>query len=188
MVSNIDSPDLQTRIALVREFVARLSAEWPEDVLQFIAMEIASGTRELSGAVNRLHAESRIHGCEINLDFAAEKLNESLRHHAKTIRLADVERAVCNVFGLAKESLQSTRRSKHTNAARMLAMWLARKYTRAGLAEIGQYFGRRSHSTVISAHRRVSGWVADGTQVELTDSHCRFDEALRRVESQIRAG
>ena len=68
----------------------------------------------------------------------------------------------------------------------VLAMWLARKYTRAGLAEIGEYFGRRSHSTVISAQKRVTGWIDGQSEIELTDSRCKVDEALRRVEAQLR--
>jgi len=70
----------------------------------------------------------------------------------------------------------------------MLAMWLARKYTRAALSEIGDYFGRRSHSTVISAQRRVENWLASGLPVELADSVCNIDQAIRQVEQRLLAG
>lgn len=70
----------------------------------------------------------------------------------------------------------------------MLAMWLARKHTRAALSEIGRYFGRRSHSTVISAQKRVDGWMANGQSLELAEGTWDVDEAIRRVERRLRAG
>jgi chromosomal replication initiator protein len=68
----------------------------------------------------------------------------------------------------------------------MLAMWLARKHTTAALTEIGQHFGRRSHSTVISAQRAVSGLVAKQGQIALPGKSCPIEEAIRRVEEQLR--
>jgi chromosomal replication initiator protein len=70
----------------------------------------------------------------------------------------------------------------------MLAMYLARKFTRAPLAEIGTYFGRRSHSTVISAKKKVEGWMADGSAARLADKSTSLEEMIRRVEEQLRAG
>jgi chromosomal replication initiator protein len=68
----------------------------------------------------------------------------------------------------------------------MLAMWLARKYTRAGLTEIGRYFGRRSHSTVLSAQRQVERWLANGNTLRAAGRDLPVQEAVRRVESQLR--
>jgi chromosomal replication initiator protein len=186
MVCQLESPDLQTRFGLAQQFGRRLGIELAEDVAEFIATQITAGAREICGAVKRLHAASRMLQCSIDRDFAQEYLTDLLRHAGRAVRLADIEQAVCNVFQLPKESLQSQRRAKQVSAPRMLAMWLARKYTRAGLAEIGEYFGRRSHSTVISAHKRVTGWIDGQSEIELTDSRCKVDEALRRVEAQLR--
>jgi len=69
-----------------------------------------------------------------------------------------------------------------------LAMWLARKHTRAALSEIGQFFGRRSHSTVISAQKRVDQWMAAGTPLCLAERTWEIDEAVRQVERQLLAG
>jgi chromosomal replication initiator protein len=70
----------------------------------------------------------------------------------------------------------------------MLAMFLARKHTQAALTEIGSYFGRRSHSTVIAAQKAVDDWVATGTRIVLADAAWDVDEAIRRVEDVLRAG
>jgi chromosomal replication initiator protein len=68
----------------------------------------------------------------------------------------------------------------------MLAMWLARKYTRAALGEIGEYFGRRSHSTVISAQRKIEGLVSKGGEISVADRSCHVEEAIRQVEQVLR--
>jgi chromosomal replication initiator protein len=68
----------------------------------------------------------------------------------------------------------------------MLAMWLARKYTRAALSEIGEFFGRSSHSTVISAQRRVEKMISQHSQIEMANRPCPVDEAIRRLETALR--
>jgi chromosomal replication initiator protein len=70
----------------------------------------------------------------------------------------------------------------------MLAMWLARKHTRAALSEIGNYFGRRSHSTVISAQKKIEQWMAKGTGLDLDGRPLGVEDAIRRVEENLRAG
>jgi chromosomal replication initiator protein len=188
MVCSLESPDLQMRSLLAQEFGRRLGIQLSADVAEFIAGQVTIGARELSGAVNRLHAASRMLECPIDRAFAEETLADLLRQGNRPVRLADIERAVCDVFSLPKESLQSERRAKQVSTARMLAMWLARKYTRAGLSEIGQYFGRRSHSTVISAHKRVTDWIDGQSEIELSHARCKVGEALRKVEAQLRTG
>ena len=104
------------------------------------------------------------------------------------IRLPDIEKAVCEIFGLDPASLQSEAKGKRVSHPRMLAMWLARKHTRAALSEIGSYFGHRSHSTVVSAQKRVDGWMASGRPVELADHNWPVDNAIRQVERYLVAG
>jgi chromosomal replication initiator protein len=70
----------------------------------------------------------------------------------------------------------------------MLAMWLARKHTRAALSEIGSYFGRRSHSTVISAQKKIESLMAKGSSFKLSDHTWNLEETVRRVEENLRAG
>ena len=70
----------------------------------------------------------------------------------------------------------------------MLAMWLARKYTRVAFSEIGRQFGRRSHSTVISAGKKVEAWRANNNEIQLAHGACRVDDAIRRIETRLRTG
>ncbi len=186
MVCRIDAPDYPTRVGILREMAQTRGFALADDVADFIATHLTANARELSGALNRLDAAARMLRAPITRPLAEEALAEIIRHNARAIRLADIERAVCEVFGLEAETLQSGRRGKDVSQPRMLAMWLARKHTRAALSEIGRHFGRRSHSTVVSAQKTVTGWVAMQSPVELIGKHWTVEEAIRRVEEQLR--
>ncbi len=186
MVSAIDPPDYQTRLGILRQLAARRGLNLPDDAAEFVAMNLSSHARELSGAINRLDAAARILRAPITRELAEEALTEMIRHSAPAVRLADIDRAVCAEFGLEGESLQTGCRGKSLTQPRMLAMWLARKHTRAALAEIGRHFGRRSHSTVVSAQKTVNGWVAGCSSLELHGKSWSIEDAIRRIEQRLR--
>jgi chromosomal replication initiator protein len=188
MVCGLEPPEYSTRLGILRSQSAALRVSVPDDVLAYVATHFTTQPRELIGALKRLHATSLAHGRPITLAMAEEALAELVDHQGRAVKLADIERAVCDVLGLEPESLQSECKSKAVSHPRMLAMYLARKYTRAPLSEIGSYFGRRSHSTVISANKKVAAWMADGAATRLTGNSLTLEEALRRVEQQLRAG
>jgi chromosomal replication initiator protein len=183
---HVDPPDYQTRLGILRHLAAKIGFALADDVAEFIATHLTSHARELAGALNRLDAAERIWKKPITRALAEDALAEMIRHDVRAVRLADIDKAVCEVFGLEAETLQSGRRAKDVSHLRMLAMFLARKHTRAALSEIGQHFGRRSHSTVISAQKTVTGWVAKQTKIEMTGKSWNVEEAIRRVEDQLR--
>jgi chromosomal replication initiator protein len=188
MVCRIDPPDYATRLGIVAQQARRLDVELPGDVQRFIASRLTGNARELSGAICCLRATSQALRQKITLPLAEEALSEMIHHHRRVVRLGDIQKAVCHVFGLEVASLQSCGKGKRLSHPRMLAMWLARKHTRAALSEIGQFFGRRSHSTVISAQKRVDQWMAAGTPLCLAERTWEIDEAVRQVERQLLAG
>ena len=120
--------------------------------------------------------------------MAEQALADLIAHSGRAVRLPDIEKAVCEVFGLEPASLQSDVKGKRVSHPRMLAMWLARKHTRAALSEIGHFFGRRSHSTVVSAQKRVDGWMTSGQQLDLAEHHWPVDDAIRQVERRLAVG
>jgi len=188
MCARILPPDEATRAGIVESLAARRGLSIPAEVVAFVAARMARNTRELAGAVNRLEATSHMLGIPVTLDMAEECLAELVRSSSRAVRLADIERAVCSALGVDLGSLQSSCRVRRVNQPRMLAMFLARKHTPAALSEIGAYFGRRSHSTVISAQRTVDGWIASGSRLTLADAEWGVEEAIRRVEESLRAG
>ena len=188
MVCRIEPSGYETRLGIVAQMARRMGLAVPESVRQFIAARLTSHARELSGALCRLEATSRAVGKPIDLAMAEEALSDLVRASNRVVRLPDIAKAICETFSLEPSSLQSGRKSKRVSQPRMLAMWLARKYTRAALSEIGHYFGRRSHSTVVSAQKRVNGWLAAGKTLDMADSAWKIDEAIRKVEQRLLAG
>jgi len=150
----LESPDYATRLGVVRQLAIRLRVSLDEEVIGLIATQVAGSARQLAGAINRLVATSMARESAITVDLARTTLAEFVQQNAPSVRLADIQRAVCEVFGVEPANLKSGRKSRSIAEPRMLAMWLARKYTRAALGEIGEYFGRRSHSTVVSAQKK----------------------------------
>lgn len=188
LVCAVEPPDFATRLGIARQMTRSLAIDVPDDVLELLAGKLQEDGRQISGALNRLHAASEAMQQPITFEFAIKSLDDIFRATQRFVHLVDIERAVCEVFGVDGRSLRESRKSKTVSQPRMLAMWLARKYTRAAFSEISEYFGRRSHSTVISAEKKVNGWMAKGATVQLGLSECRVEEAIRRVESQMRAG
>jgi chromosomal replication initiator protein len=176
------------RRGIVERICAKRELAVPEDVVHYVATHMTRHARELFGAVNRLEAASLMLGIPVSAGMAEEALADLVRSSARSVRLADVEKAVCKAFGIDAAGMQSARRSKAVSHPRMLAMYLARRHTCAALAEIGGYFGRRSHSTVIAAQKTVEGWLANREPIVLAETPWDVAEAIRRVEDILRAG
>jgi chromosomal replication initiator protein len=188
LVCAIEPADFETRLGIARGFAPRCRRPIPDEVLRLVAGELGGDARQVEGAINRLDATSEAHGRAITLELAKASLQDLFRAMHRIVRLPDIERAICETFGLEARSLHDGRKTKASSHPRMLAMWLARKYTRAAFSEISEYFGRRSHSTVISAERKVSGWVADRATVQLGQAACNVEDAIRRIETRLRMG
>jgi chromosomal replication initiator protein len=182
----IEPPNFDTRFGIIRQLALRLKVSLDEDVIGLIAMQVAGSARLLAGAINRLVATSMARDQPITLDLARPTLVDFVQQNTPAVRLADIQRAVCEVFGVEPATLKSNRKSRSIAEPRMLAMWLARKYTRSALGEIGEYFGRRSHSTVVSAHKKIERLVSEGAEISVADRPCPMEEAIRQVESVLR--
>ena len=188
MICPVEPSDHAARLGIIGQMAAQAELNIPEDVKEFIASRLTNHARELSGALCRLQAKSEAFDCTVTMDMAEETLADMVRHGGRLVRLPDIQRAVCEDLGLDPDSLKSGRKAKAINHARMLAMWLARKHTRAALSEISTFFGRRSHSTVISAQRRVDGWIASEPASRLFEDASTVDETIRRIEHSLMAG
>lgn len=186
MIAEIEPPNHATRIEIARHHAQRLDLATPPEVLWQVAAQIGVDARAMRGALRRLSLTSQAEGGPLDLELAERTLAQIARENSRPVRLGDVERAICDVFGVQPGSLRSARKSQTVSGARTLAMFLARKYTRAALVEIGQHFGRRSHSSVIAASKKIQRWMQEGEAIVVADQNCRIDEAIRRVEEALR--
>jgi chromosomal replication initiator protein len=182
----IEPPEFSTRVAILRRLGGEMQLTLGDDVLRCVATMITAGARELCGALHQLAAESHAAGAPITRELAERALSEMARHCTRPVRLTDVEGVVCEVFGIEPAQLRSDRKVRAVSEPRFLAMWLARKYTRFAWSEIGEFFGRRSHSTVISAHHRVEQLISSQAQISVNDHRCGIEDAIRRLEQKLR--
>jgi chromosomal replication initiator protein len=188
LVCGIEHADYETRLGIANQMSVRSRRPIPQEVLRLVASELTGDARRIAGALHRLEATSEALDHSITLDFARSTLSDIFRATVQVVRLADIEQAVCDTFGLDARTLKDGSKAKSASHPRMLAMWLARKYTRAAFSEISEHFGRRSHSTVISAQKKVNRWVSDGATIQVGQAACNVEDAIRRVETQLRTG
>jgi len=188
MAARITPPDYDVRRGIVASLCRGRGLVVPDEVIHYVAVSMTRHARELYGAVNRLEATSTMLGVPVSLGLAEEALADLVRAGGRSVRLADIEKAVCQAFGIDRGGLQSGSRARAVSHGRMLAMYLARKHTHAALSEISGHFGRRSHSTVIAAQKTVAEWLATRARIVLAESAWDVEEAIRRVEDILRAG
>lgn len=188
MVCPLDGLDESTRRELLGRLLAESRIKVAPKVVRELADKSSGDARVLFGLVNRLRALSLMLRGSFNEHQALEATQDLLTACQPTVRLSDIERAVCDVFGLEPKSLQAKGKTKTVSQPRMLAMFLARKYTRAAYSEIGDYFGHRRHSTVISAEKKVNEWLSHVVSDEPSSEVAKIREALRNVEASLRVG
>jgi chromosomal replication initiator protein len=160
MVVKIEPPDMATRRTILETRAKIRGVDVPEAVLIYIAEHLRSSVRELEGALNTVIAQALLTGKRLDLNVAKTALRDTIRHTSQSVRLRDVEQAVCQLFQVSADALKSDNRSRALAYPRMMAMYLARKHVGASYSEIGQYFGGRNHSTVISAEKKVESWLS----------------------------
>jgi chromosomal replication initiator protein len=167
MVANIDLPDLEHRIAILKKKASldHLELTIPDDVIEFIAQHVKSSVRELEGSIIKLLAYASLKHRDISVDLAREALRDKLRGAANadfpdvpptTITVATIQQVVSREWGVTPDGLRSKTRTKQLTVPRQIAMYLCRELLALQLVEIGNAFGGRDHSTVIHSLERVA--------------------------------
>lgn len=167
LVCRIESPDETTRLKLVRSLTVGMNAVFSDDVLDYIVRRCRRNIRELQGALNQLEGHFALTGRRITLTLARDILGEMADECRRLVRISDVEKLVCDVFGVTTTDLRSATRRKAIAIPRAIAMFMSRRMTRSAYREIGLYFGGRDHSTVVAAEKKVAEWIATGSTVGL---------------------
>jgi chromosomal replication initiator protein len=169
MVADIELPDLEHRIAILRNkaMIDHLEMTIPEDVIRFIAEHVRSNVRELEGSIIKLLAYASLKHREITVDVAREALRDKLRPGEPStmapigLNVDTIQQAVAKEWGVTTEGLRSKTRTKALTAPRQVAMHLMRELLGLQLVEIGATFGGRDHSTVIHSLERVSAMLKE---------------------------
>ncbi|NLJ68425.1 MAG: chromosomal replication initiator protein DnaA [Firmicutes bacterium] len=156
LTTDIQPPDLETRIAILRKKAASDSLEIPEEVLSYIANRVHSNIRELEGALNRVIAVASLSRRSIGVEIAEEALKDivgSVRQRQITIEM--IQNAVANHYSIKAADMRSKKRTRAVTFPRQIAMYLARELTDSSLPRIGEEFGGRDHTTVLHAYEKI---------------------------------
>ncbi|MBL7071511.1 MAG: chromosomal replication initiator protein DnaA [Candidatus Omnitrophica bacterium] len=155
LVTDIQPPDVETRIAILRQKAEREGVAAPDDVTFFIAEKIKTNIRELEGALIRVAAYAKLVGRDINLELVREVLKDLLKESEKKITIELIQQKVAHYFDIRVSDLRNKRRTRTIVYPRQIAMYLSRDLTDSSLPEIGEQFGGRDHSTVIHAYEKI---------------------------------
>ncbi len=155
LVADIQGPELETRVAILRKKAQLEEIELADEVVLFLAQTIRSNVRELEGTLIRLAAKSSLLGKQIDIDFARAELALTSNPRASEAGVDDIQRVVCHHFKLRTSDLLSKDRHKSIAFARHVAMYLCKQRLKCSFPELGRAFGNRDHTTVMSAVRKV---------------------------------
>lgn len=156
LLADIEPPELEVRVAILRKKAAAENINLPDDVALFIASSIKSNVRELEGALIRLAAYASLSRKEIAIDFARETLEGSITRPPEHLTVDHILKAVASYYGVKVSDLKSPRRHKSIAGPRAVAMYLARTHTNESYPDLGRSFGGKHHTTVISAVEKIT--------------------------------
>jgi chromosomal replication initiator protein len=155
LIADIQPPDLETKVAILRKKAEAEAVPLPDNVAIYIAGKIKSNIRELEGSLIRLVAYASLTGREISLSLAQDVLKNILDHEEKAVTIEIIQKFVADYYQLKLAELKSRNNSKSVAIPRQVAMYLCKNLTHASLPEIGRSFGGKHHSTVIHSIRKI---------------------------------
>lgn len=162
--AEIQHPDLDTRIQILRNILYRDGVEMPEEIVEYVAKNVKSNIRELEGAIISLIAQSSFNKREVTLELAKQIVDKFVKNVKKEISIDYIQEVVSSYFQMDTETLRSKTRKRHIVQARQLAMFFAKKYTKSSLANIGSQIGNRDHATVLHACKTVDNLLETDKQ------------------------
>lgn len=166
LITDIQPPDLETRIAILRKKAKAENLDIPNEAMMYIANQIDTNIRELEGALIRVVAYSSLINQDITTHLAAEALKDIIpSSRPKMITIQDIQQRVGEFFNLKMEDFKARKRTKAIAFPRQIAMYLSRELTDFSLPKIGDAFGGRDHTTVIHAHEKISQQIKNDQEL-----------------------
>ena len=184
LLTDVQPPELETRIAILRRKAIQEGLNAPPEVLEYIASRISTNIRELEGALIRVTAFASLNRQSVDLQLAEIVLKDLIPEaQGPQITIATIMGQTASYFGLSMEDLSGTSRSRVLVTARHIAMYLCRELTDLSLPKIGQQFGGRDHTTVMNADRKIRSLMAERRSI-----YNQVTELTNRIKQQARTG
>ena len=182
LITDIQPPDLETRIAILRKKAKAENLDIPNEAMIYIANQIDTNIRELEGALIRVVAYSSLINQDITAHLAAEALKDIIpSSRNRVITIQDIQQCVGEFYGLKQEDFKAKKRTRNVAFPRQIAMYLSREMTDHSLPKIGEAFGGRDHTTVIHAHEKISKMLDEDQ--ELMRSIQALKDKLKNINS-----
>ena len=183
LITDVQPPDLETRIAILRKKAVGERLQAPDDVLEFIASKISRNIRELEGALIRVTAFANLNRQAVDMPLAEVVLKDLITDdETREITVSTIMAQTAGFFGLTMEDLSGSSRSRVLVTARQIAMYLCRELTDLSLPKIGQAFGGRDHTTVMHANRKVRELMTERRSI-----YNQVTELTNRIKQQHRS-
>ena len=174
--ADIQPPDLETRIAILKKKSENYGITLSSEILEYIAVNIVSNIRELEGCLIKILASASLNSREINLDLAKKTVKEIATDRKVNISIEHITKVVCEYLNIEEDKIRDKNRRKEVVVARQLAMYLSKILTKSSLKTIGLHFGGRDHSTVIHAFNSIEQLMTEDTS---------FKEVLDSIKNKI---
>lgn len=165
LIADIQPPEFETRVAILQKKAEYDKIDLPLDVAHYLAAHIKSNVRELEGLLIRVAAFASLQQRPITVDFAQETLKNFLTQASSTLTVEAIQKEVANYFNIKIADLKSQKRHQTVARPRQIAMYLARKLCKASYPELGQKFGGKDHTTVLSACRKIESLIQEDIKI-----------------------
>ena len=162
--AELQTPDFETRVSILKNKLYRDGVEMEDDIIEYVAKYIKTNVRELEGAIISLIAQSSFNKKEITISLAKEVVEKFVKNTKREVSIDYIQKVVSDYFQMDVDTLQSKTRKRHIVQARQLAMFFAKKHTKASLASIGSQIGKRDHATVLHACKTVDNLASTDKQ------------------------
>ena len=159
LITDIQPPDFETRVAILRKKVEKDPVDVPDDVIHFIAEQIQTNIRELEGALIRVIAYASLNDHPVTLVSAKNILKDMVKESTKTISVEIIQKSVAEFFRIPISELRAKKRHKNIVLPRQVAMYLSRQLTNLSLPEIGHAFGGKDHTTVLHSYKKIENSI-----------------------------
>jgi len=175
--ADLQLPDFETRVAILRKKIYNDGIIIPDDVIEYIASNVTSNVREMEGFLISLIAQSTLNKKDITLDLAKEIIDKLIKTNKREISIDYIQKVVCNFFGISMDLLADNTRKREIVQARQISMYFAKTLTKSSLATIGSQIGNKDHATVLHACKTVNN---------LIDTDKTFKQQVDEIEKKLK--
>jgi len=177
LTADLQTPDFETRMEILRRKVYKDGISLSEEVLEYIASHVTNNVRELEGALVSLLAQSMLNKREITLELAAKLINKLVKNSKRELSIEYISKVVCDYFNMSVDALQAKTRKREIVQARQIAMYFSKSLTKYSLASIGAQIGSKDHATVLHACKTVTN---------LKDTDKNFRQFVEDIEKKLK--